>query len=275
MRLHIKKIVREALLEDLGQSGDRTSQAVLSPSAQTQAHLRTRENGTLCGLDIARMSFHLMDENLVWHTKHQDGDSLQAGDTIASIKGAAQSILASERVALNFLTHLCGIATATAHMVALAGTTPICCTRKTTPNLRILEKYAVQCGGGYNHRFGLYDAILIKDNHLALCPLKEAIARARRACGHMVKIEVEADRLDMIEEIIAAGADAVLLDNMSPAELREAVHIIDGRIIAEASGRITPDNVADYAKIGIDVISSGWLTHSASNLDIGLDIYEA
>lgn len=272
MRAQIEHIVRKALFEDLGQSGDITSQAVIPRQQQARAAFVARQSGTLCGLAVAQMSFHILEAELIWQTPFQDGDTIHAGDKIAAIEGRAQPILAAERVALNFLTHLCGIATATAEMVARAGQTRICCTRKTTPNLRFLEKYAVACGGGYNHRFGLNDAVLIKDNHLALCGISEAIARARGACGHLTKIEIETDSIDHIEEIIQAGADAVLLDNMTPEQLLAAVKLIDGRIIAEASGQITPKNVADYAKTGIDVISSGWLTHSAPSLDIGLDI---
>ena len=200
--------------------------------------------------------------------------ALQAGAVIAEIHGAARSILAAERVVLNFLTHLSGIASATAMMVKLAGpNTRLSCTRKTTPGLRSLEKQAVRLGGGYNHRFGLDDGVLIKDNHLMLsASLSEAVRRAKAEYGHMVKIEVEIDRLDMIDEALKAGADAVLLDNMSSEQLRAAVKQIDGRAITEASGRITPENVAAIAASGVDVISSGWLTHSAPGLDIGLDI---
>ncbi|MCY1304208.1 putative nicotinate-nucleotide pyrophosphorylase [carboxylating] [compost metagenome] len=203
-----------------------------------------------------------------------DGDFLAAGTTIARVSGSSRSILAAERTALNFLGHMSGVATATANLVkAVQGTkAAIVCTRKTMPGLRALQKYAVRAGGGMNHRFALYDAVLIKDNHIAVAgSVGEAIQRAKANAGHMVKIEVEVDTLEQLLEAMAIGVDAVLLDNMSPAQLREAVKIIDGRAIAEASGGITPETVAAVAASGVDLISVGWTTHSAPNLDIGLD----
>ena len=272
-KINIEPIVRQALIEDIGPFGDRTSQAVLAPDSQACGRFVARADGILCGIEVARLSFHLINDALEWHSDKQDGDSIRAGEPFALVKGAALDILSAERVALNFLVHLCGIASATAKMVALADKTKICCTRKTSPNLRLLEKYAVMCGGGYNHRFGLSDGILIKDNHLALTPsISEAVRRARARAAHLTKIEVEADSLAMLEEIIASGADAVLLDNMSAATLSEAVALIGGRVITEASGNIALDNVAAVAASGVDIISSGWLTHSASGLDIGLDV---
>ena len=270
----IENIARTALAEDLGRRGDITSAAVIAPDLKAKAALVARDEGRLAGLEIAKMVFELVDSKVDFIAQQKDGAALQAGAVIAEMHGAARSILAAERVALNFLTHLSGIASATAMMVKLAGpNTRISCTRKTTPGLRILEKQAVRLGGGYNHRFGLDDGVLIKDNHLMLsASLSEAVRRAKAEYGHMVKIEVEIDRLDMIDEALKAGADAVLLDNMSSEQLRAAVKQIDGRAITEASGRITPENVAAIAASGVDVISSGWLTHSAPGLDIGLDI---
>ena len=270
----IENIARAALAEDLGRRGDITSAAVIAPDLKARAALVARDEGRLAGLEIAKMVFELVDSKVDFIAQQKDGAALQAGAVIAEVHGAARSILAAERVALNFLTHLSGIASATAMMVKLAGpNTRLSCTRKTTPGLRSLEKQAVRLGGGYNHRFGLDDGVLIKDNHLMLsASLSEAVRRAKAEYGHMVKIEVEIDRLDMIDEALKAGADAVLLDNMSSEQLRAAVKQIDGRAITEASGRITPENVAAIAASGVDVISSGWLTHSAPGLDIGLDI---
>ena len=270
----IENIARTALAEDLGRRGDITSAAVIAPDLKAKAALVARDEGRLAGLEIAKMVFELVDSKIDFIAQQKDGAALQAGAVIAEVHGAARSILAAERVALNFLTHLSGIASATAMMVKLAGpNTHLSCTRKTTPGLRILEKQAVRLGGGYNHRFGLDDGVLIKDNHLMLsASLSEAVRRAKAEYGHMVKIEVEIDQLDMIDEALKAGADAVLLDNMSSEQLRAAVKQIDGRAITEASGRITPENVAAIAASGVDVISSGWLTHSAPGLDIGLDI---
>ena len=265
--------MRHALLEDLGAYGDRTSQAVLSDSTETRGRLVARAAGVLCGVDVARLAFELINHNLRWQNTKNDGDRLAAGETFATIEGNAIDILSAERVAVNFLTRMCGIASTTAEMVERAGGVSIYCTRKTTPNLRLFEKYAVACGGGGNHRFGLSDGVLIKDNHLALAPsISEAVRRARAAVSPLTKIEVETDSIDALEEIIGAGADAVLLDNMSPQELTEAVRLIDGRIICEASGNIGLDNVAAFAASGVDIISSGALTHSVRGLDIGLDL---
>lgn len=272
-KFQIEPIVRAALAEDLGPMGDITSNSVLDKKTQVEAKLVAREEGVMCGIDLAQLSFALLNEKLNWTTKKNDGEKIDAGETLAIINGSAVDILAAERTAVNFLTHLCGIATKTAKMVALAGNTKIYCTRKTTPNLRSLEKYAVQCGGGHNHRFGLSDGILIKDNHLALAPsIAHAIAAAKNAVNFLTKIEVEADNIEMVEEIIAGGADGVLLDNMSVELLSQAVELVNGRIITEASGRISLHNVAAVAKSGVDIISSGALTHSALGLDIGLDV---
>ncbi|MDT4858576.1 putative nicotinate-nucleotide pyrophosphorylase [compost metagenome] len=233
-----------------------------------------RQPAAIAGLDVAEMAFRLVDPVVAFERMVNDGDFLAAGTTIARVSGSSRSILAAERTALNFLGHMSGVATATANLVkAVQGTkAAIVCTRKTMPGLRALQKYAVRAGGGMNHRFALYDAVLIKDNHIAVAgSVGEAIQRAKANAGHMVKIEVEVDTLGQLLEAMAIGVDAVLLDNMSPAQLREAVKIIDGRAIAEASGGITPETVAAVAASGVDLISVGWTTHSAPNLDIGLD----
>jgi nicotinate-nucleotide pyrophosphorylase (carboxylating) len=233
-----------------------------------------RQPGVIAGLDVAETAFRLVDPAIVFDRLSSDGISHQPGTEIARVSGSSRSILAAERTALNFLGHLSGVSTATANLIkAVAGTkAAIVCTRKTMPGLRAFQKYAVRAGGGMNHRFALYDAVLIKDNHIAVAGcVSEAISRAKANAGHMVKIEVEVDTLEQLLEAMAIGVDAVLLDNMSPAQLREAVGIIDGRAIAEASGGITPETVAAAAASGVDLISIGWTTHSAPNLDIGLD----
>lgn len=274
-RIQIEPIVRAALLEDLGGFGDRTSAAVVPENTQVRAAFVAREAGILCGLEVARICFDMLNPALRWSAQKNDSDKIATGEQLALVEGSATDILAAERVALNFLSHLCGIATLTGQMVGLAGSAKVYCTRKTTPNLRLLEKYAVHCGGGANHRFNLGDSILIKDNHIALAPsIADAVARARRSAGPLATIEVEADTLAQVEEVIASGADAVLLDNMSPDELRQAVKLVGGRLVTDASGRITLDNIKAVAASGVDIISSGSLTHSAKILDIGLDFKE-
>jgi nicotinate-nucleotide pyrophosphorylase (carboxylating) len=229
----------------------------------------------LAGLSLAACAFRELDAAVLFHARRRDGDWLESGAIVAEIEGPARAILAGERVALNFLCHLSGVATATRELVDKIGHTKvrICDTRKTTPGLRAFEKYAVRCGGGANHRFGLDDAILIKDNHIAIAGgVVPAIEAARAFAGHLVKIEVEVDTLYQLEEAMTAAPDAVLLDNMSTDDLRQAVSIIGGRAIAEASGNVTPDTVVAIAGCGVDRISSGWITHSAPSLDLGLDI---
>ena len=272
--LLIEPLVRATLLEDLGLAGDITSNAVVPSDHRSTMVFSLRQPGAIAGLDVAEMAFRLVDPVVAFERMVNDGDFLAAGTTIARVSGSSGSILAAERTALNFLGHMSGVATATANLVkAVQGTkAAIVCTRKTMPGLRALQKYAVRAGGGMNHRFALYDAVLIKDNHIAVAgSVGEAIQRAKANAGHMVKIEVEVDTLEQLHEAMAIGVDAVLLDNMSPAQLREAVKIIDGRAIAEASGEITPETVAAVAASGVDLISVGWTTHSAPNLDIGLD----
>ncbi|WP_297298455.1 carboxylating nicotinate-nucleotide diphosphorylase [uncultured Methylovirgula sp.] len=273
-RVILEPLVRAALAEDLGLAGDLTTHAIVPPQAQAQARFVARKAGVVAGLDLAKLTFELVDPSLAFAVEKPDGAKVAAGETIAAVGGAAAGILIGERVALNFLGRLSGIASATAHFVAaVAGTkAEIVCTRKTTPGLRAIEKYAVRAGGGHNHRFGLYDAVLIKDNHIAIAGgILEALRRAKESVGHLVKIEVEVDTLDQLHAALGEGPDAVLLDNMSPAQLAEAVKIVAGRAITEASGGVSLENAAAVAASGVDLISIGWLTHSAPVLDIGLD----
>jgi len=270
----IEPCVRAALLEDLGRAGDITSDAIIDPAATATVALAAREPGVIAGLDFSRIAFRLIDPAITLRIHLDDGTKVAPGDVIAHITGPARGILTAERVALNFLGHFSGIATATAAIAASIAHTKakITCTRKTTPGLRFAEKYAVRAGGGANHRFGLDDAILIKDNHIAIAGgIAPAISRARERIGHLVKIEVEVDTLEQLEEALAHQPDAILLDNMTPATLREAVRLIAGRAITEASGRITAQTAPEIAETGIDLLSAGWLTHSARVLDIGLD----
>ncbi|MER8402583.1 carboxylating nicotinate-nucleotide diphosphorylase [Mesorhizobium sp. M1348] len=271
----IEPIVRSALLEDLGKAGDLTSDAIVPFDCRAIFAFRARQSGVLAGLDLVAYAFMLVDPSIDIKFGRLDGSRVAAGETIATVSGPARGMLAAERTALNFLCHLSGIATATAEIVeAVRGQKArIVCTRKTTPGLRALEKYAVRAGGGANHRFGLDDAVLIKDNHIAIAgDIRTAIERARAAVGHMVKVEVEVDTLDQLEIALAAGVDAVLLDNMSVKQLTQAVAMVDGRATTEASGRITPATAPAIAATGVDLISVGWLTHSAPILDIGMDV---
>ncbi len=270
----IEPAIRAALLEDLGRAGDITSDSVIDVHTQAEVALIAREPGTLAGLDFARSAFALIEPRIRFVAHCEDAGRLTPGQRIASVSGPARAILTAERVALNFLGHLSGIATATAGIADSIVHTraKICCTRKTTPGLRFAEKYAVRAGGGANHRFGLDDAVLIKDNHIAIAgSITTAITRARAAIGHLVKIEVEVDTLAQLEEALSLHPDAILLDNMAPPMLREAVARIGGRAISEASGRITAQTAPEIAETGVDLLSAGWLTHSARVLDIGLD----
>ena len=278
--LLIASAVRAALEEDLGRAGDITSQATIPARATARAIIAARKPGVICGLALARAAFALMDSSLVFEALAEDGASLESGAIAARITGPARALLGAERVALNYLGRLSGIATLTSHYVAeVAGTAAkICCTRKTTPGLRAFEKYAVRCGGGMNHRFGLDDAFLIKDNHIAVCGgIVPALRAAKAAAGHLVKIEIEVDSLAQLREVIAEGADVVLLDNMSLPLLHEAVAMVRSRrgpglLLTEASGGVTLHSLRKIAETGVDMISSGALTHSASVLDLGLDI---
>jgi nicotinate-nucleotide pyrophosphorylase (carboxylating) len=270
----LEPLVRAALLEDLGRAGDITTDAVVPKQARAETALVARQPGVVAGLDLAALAFRLVEPEIEVRIERADGTRLQPGDRVATIEGPARGVLTAERVALNFLGHLSGVATATATLVeAVKGhKARICCTRKTMPGLRAVQKYAVRVGGGVNHRLGLDDAVLIKDNHVAAAGgVKPAILAARNAIGHLVKIEVEVDTLRQLEEALAVGVDAVLLDNMDPPTLAQAVRMIDGRAVSEASGRITPATAPAIAASGVDLISAGWLTHSASVLDIGLD----
>jgi len=270
----IEPLVRMALLEDLGRAGDLTTDAIVPIDRRTTTLLVARQPGVVAGVDLARLAFQLIDPAIEMRIERVDGETLAPGAVIATITGPARGILTAERVALNFLCRLSGIATATASVVAAVRDfkTKIVCTRKTTPGLRAIEKYAVRIGGGTNHRFGLDDAVLIKDNHVAIAgSVIEALKRARNGVGHLVKIEVEVDTLDQLREALEYGVDAVLLDNMNPATLTEAVAMVAGQAITEASGRITPATAPQIAGAGVDLISIGWLTHSVGALDIGLD----
>jgi nicotinate-nucleotide pyrophosphorylase (carboxylating) len=272
--LLVEQAVRAGLLEDLGRAGDITSEAVIEADALASCALVAREAGVLAGLDFARTAFAMIDPAIKFEARIADSARLVPGDTIAKIDGPAKGILTAERVALNFLGPLSGIASATRGIAdAIAHTEArITCTRKTTPGLRFAQKYAVRCGGGANHRFGLDDAILIKDNHIAIAGGIRAVLRtAKKHAGHLVKIEIEVDTLAQLAEALDEGVDAVLLDNMSLDELRAAVEMIGGRAITEASGRVTPETAPAIAETGVDLISAGWLTHSVRVLDIGLD----
>jgi nicotinate-nucleotide pyrophosphorylase (carboxylating) len=271
----IEPLVRKALLEDLGRAGDLTTDAIVPAGHRATTLLVARQTGVVAGLDLARLAFQLIDPAIEIRLERNDGAAVAPGDVIASIAGPARGILTAERVALNFLCRLSGIATATASVVAVVRDTraKIVCTRKTTPGLRAIEKYAVRIGGGSNHRFGLDDAVLIKDNHVAIAGgVTEALRRARSGVGHLVKIELEVDTLDQLREALGYGVDAVLLDNMDTSMLAEAVAMVAGQAVTEASGRITPATAPQIAATGVDLISIGWLTHSVGILDIGLDL---
>ena len=273
--LIVTDAVRAALREDLGRAGDITSAATIPVEARAEAVFAARDAGVLAGLALAEAAFREVDPAVRFEARMRDGERLAPGDVAARVSGPARAILSGERVALNFLCHLSGVATATARLVdAVAHTKArICDTRKTLPGLRTFEKYAVRCGGGWNHRYGLDDAVLIKDNHIAVAGgVVAAIERARAHVGHMVRIEVEVDSLAMLEDALGARPDVVMLDNMDPPTIREAVGIVAGRAVIEASGRITRETVAAVAEAGVDYISSGWITHSAPTLDLGLDI---
>jgi nicotinate-nucleotide pyrophosphorylase (carboxylating) len=272
--LLFEETIARALAEDLGRAGDITTAATIDVESRSTARIVARRAGSLAGLPIAREVFRRLDAEVGFETGSADGDALAPGAVIARLAGRSRSLLAAERTALNFLGHLSGIATATRRLVdAVAGTSAtIVCTRKTTPGLRALEKYAVRCGGGGNHRFGLDDAVLIKDNHLvAAGGVAPAIRRARARVGHLVKIECEVKSLAELDQALGESVDAVLLDNMSPELLKRAVEKVGGRVLTEASGGITLETVREVALSGVDLISVGWITHSAPSLDVALD----
>jgi len=273
--LLIDEAVRRALEEDLGRAGDVTTLATIPAAATAELVIASRGPGVVAGLPLAEAAFRIYDPSVRFSPATDEGGIMERGTVVARVSGNARSILSSERTALNFMGRLCGIATLTRRYVdAVAGTRArIVCTRKTTPGLRAFEKYAVKCGGGSNHRYGLDDAVLIKDNHIAVAGgVTAALRAAKDSVGHLVKIEIEVDRLDQLEEVIAEGADVVLLDNMAPDLLRRAVDMVAGRMRTEASGGITLDTVRAVAETGVDMISVGALTHSAPVLDLGLDV---
>lgn len=272
--LLVEPLVRQALIEDLGRAGDITTDAIAPLDCTAKTVMAARQEGVIAGLDLAAIAFRLMDPAVRFKPVVADGAHVAPGATVAIVEGPARGILSAERVSLNFVSRLSGIASATARLAAAVSHTKarIVCTRKTTPLIRSIEKYAVRAGGGANHRFGLDDAALIKDNHVAIAGgVAEAIRRVRAHVGHLVKIEVEVDTLDQLEEALGIGVDAVLLDNMSLDDLRRAVTMIGGRAISEASGRVTLEVAPLIAATGVDLISIGWLTHSAPILDVGLD----
>ncbi|CAO3404693.1 carboxylating nicotinate-nucleotide diphosphorylase [Azospirillum palustre] len=273
--LTVEPIVRAALAEDLGRAGDITTDSIIPADAVATARIAARKDGRVAGLEAALIAFRLLDPGISVTVERADGDDVPPGGTIATLTGKARALLTAERTALNLMGRLSGIATATRALVReVEGTTArIVCTRKTTPGLRVLEKHAVKLGGGFNHRFGLDDAVLIKDNHIAVAGgVRPAVERVRAAIGHMVKVEVEVDTLDQLDELLGLPVDVVLLDNMDPDTLRRAVRMVDGRLLTEASGNVTLATVRAIAETGVDMISCGWLTHSAPNLDLGLDM---
>lgn len=273
-RYLVEQAVATALEEDLGGVGDITTNAIIPPDAQGDASIIVRKPGVIAGLDLAAASFRSLDPDVRFTRIVEDGGKVEAGATIARIAGKTRALLTGERTALNFFGRLSGIATLTAgYVAAVEGThAKIVETRKTTPGLRALEKYAVRCGGGTNHRFGLYDAVLVKDNHIAAAGgLAEALNAVRTAVGHLVKIEVEVDTLDQLEKVLRFPIDAVLLDNMDAGTLKRAIALVKGRVITEASGGVTLESVREIAKTGVDLISVGALTHSARSLDSSLE----
>ena len=270
----LKPLVEAALTEDLGRRGDVTSQATIPADMQAQLQIKARQAGVICGMDLARLSFALVDAQIEFAAQVVDGETVAAGTVLAIVSGNARHLLTAERTALNFMTHLSGIATATRQIVDSVAEYPaqITCTRKTIPGLRTVQKYAVRCGGGRNHRLGLDDAILIKDNHIAIAgDIKTAIQQAQDFAGHLIPIEVEVDTLAQLEQALDSGVSLVLLDNMSPETLSKAVTMCKGRAKTEASGGITPETVQAVAETGVDFIAMGYLTHSTTALDIGLD----
>ena len=274
--IQYEDLVRRELAADLGAAGDITTAAIVQGDVQATARIVARHEGRVCGLDCTVFAFQLLG-GVRHRIAHGDGADVDAGTILVELEGSARALLSAERTALNLLGHLSGIATATRDLVRVvaeaAGHARVACTRKTTPGLRVLEKYAVRVGGASNHRFGLYDAILIKDNHRLIAGgVRAAVDAARATLGHLVTLEVEVDTLGQLEEALKAGADAVLLDNMSTPDLERAVARAGGRVTTEASGGITPETIRDVAATGVDVISVGWITHSAPALDVALDV---
>lgn len=275
--LLLRPYVEFALFEDLGRRGDVTSYATIDPSATASLQIVARKAGIIAGLALARLTFDALDPNIKFTARVNDGEKVAPGTVLADVSGNAQALLTAERTALNFLTHLSGIASQTGEMVELVSGTnaTITCTRKTIPGMRSLQKYAVRAGGGRNHRLGLDDAILIKDNHVAIAGgIKNALTQAKEVAGHLIPLEVEVDTLEQLNEALEVGVDLVLLDNMTLDEMREAVALCQGKVRTEASGGINPDTVRGVAETGVDFIAMGWLTHTAPSLDIGFDFLE-
>ncbi len=273
--IQYESILRRGLEEDLGLAGDLTSDAIIPDDVTVSGKLVARTAGRIAGVQVAAHTFSLLEHKVSVEFLVEEGTDTSNDAVLARVDGNARSILTAERVALNVLGRMSGIATATQSIVAAVKPfkATVVCTRKTLPGFRVLEKYAVRAGGGVNHRFGLDDAVLIKDNHLLIAgSVQEAVSRVRGSVGHMVKVEVEVDTMAQLEDALAAGVDAVLLDNMDVATLRDAVSLVNGRVIVEASGGITPDTAPGIAQTGVDLLSVGWITHSAPALDVALDI---
>ncbi|WP_319410952.1 carboxylating nicotinate-nucleotide diphosphorylase [uncultured Cohaesibacter sp.] len=276
----IDEAVLAALKEDLGRAGDITTLATIPAEARARAVIAARDEGIISGIPLAESAFRQIGtwngEAVTFSPKMTDGTKVKKGDVVAEINGPARLVLSAERIALNFLCHMSGVASATFEMVKLTEGTKakVTCTRKTLPGLRAFEKYAVKCGGGSNHRFGLDDAILIKDNHIAVAgSITEAIRRSRDYVGHLVRVEVEVDTIEQLKEAIACKPDVIMLDNMGPEKLTEALALLEGTgIISEASGGVSPATIRALAQTGVDYISAGYITHSAPNFDLGLDI---
>lgn len=274
--IYYESLVKEALNEDLGFQ-DLTTEAIISETHCSVAEITAKATGIIAGMDIAKCAFKLLDEEVSFQTKIADGAKVSPGQVVAVIEGRTRTLLGGERVALNFLQRLSGIATGTNKAVESVKDFPchLVDTRKTTPGLRGMEKYAVRTGGGYNHRFGLFDAILIKDNHItAAGGITEAVSLVRAKVGHMVKVEVETETLAQVEEALRTSVDIIMLDNMSADQMKEAVQLINKEVLTEASGGINLDNLVRVAETGVDLISLGWLTHSAQALDLSLNIIE-
>ncbi|OJF17379.1 MAG: nicotinate-nucleotide diphosphorylase (carboxylating) [Bacillaceae bacterium G1] len=273
-RLSVRQLLQQALLEDIGPR-DITTELLFDADAEIQAVLIAKAAGRIAGLLVVEEIFRLLDDRVRLIPLVAEGSDVDAGVSLATIRGSARAVLSAERVALNLLQRMSGIATATRDVVRLTAPyrVQIADTRKTSPGLRLLDKYAVALGGGVNHRFGLYDAVLIKDTHIAAVgSITEAVRRIRQGIGHVTKIQVEVETLEQVKEALALDIDALLLDNMAPDTLRQAVALARGRVVTEASGGITPDNIREYAATGVDVISLGWLTHSVKALDISLKV---
>ena len=274
--LEIEEAVTRALAEDLGRAGDITSIATIPAGTRGRAIVAARKGGRIAGLPLVEAAFRKLAPEMEIKAHVRDGDAVAAKAALMTVSGPAHAMLAAERTALNFVGHLSGVATATAEFVRRVAHTKtrVTCTRKTIPGLRALQKYAIRCGGGFNHRFGLDDAVLIKDNHVAVAGgIRPVLERARASVGHLVKIEIEVDSIEQLREVLDCGlADVVLLDNFDVPRLRDAVAMVHGKLVTEASGGITLDSVAAIAETGVDYVSSGALTHSVINLDIGLDI---